>query len=162
MSNCIFDFLLCREGLASRPRIYGESDAERLQIGVVPRARFFLWSDERSRKSCVCNDAIEREKAGCQTNTPEYDCTCDRVDSLSQRDQAGNASDDQREQTHRYQHSEDYDYFPCAGILGYGGGFHSLSFLLCTWHAGLQSKRGKSGEMLKLTATSRSQLLKLS
>src|SRR6266487_1186814 len=108
MSNCTFDLLLCGEGSASRPRIYGKSDAESLQICVVLWTRFLLWRDKRRGKLCVCNSAIEREKAGCQTNTPEYDCTCDRVDSLSQRDQAGNASDDQREQTHRYQHSEDY------------------------------------------------------
>jgi hypothetical protein len=91
MSNRIFDLLLCGEGFASRPRIRGQSDAERLQIGVVLWARFLLWRDKRSRKLCVCNDAIEREKSSRQANTPEYDRTRDRVDSLSQRDQAGNA-----------------------------------------------------------------------
>src|SRR6266496_6221621 len=145
MSNCTFDLLLCGERSASRPRIYGKSDAESLQIGVVLWARFLLWRDKRSRKSCVCNDAIEREKTGCQTNTPEYDCTCNRVDSLSQGNQAGNARDYQREQTHRYQHSEDDDYFPRAGILGCcDGGFHDSLSLLCTWDGALQSKRGKA------------------
>src|SRR6266850_6913456 len=109
MSNCTFDLLLCGEGSASRPRIYGKSDAESLQIGVVLRARFLHWRDKRRGKLCVCNDAIEREKAGCQTNTPEHDAASDRMDSLSQGDQAGNARDDQREQTHRYEHSKDDD-----------------------------------------------------
>src|SRR6266480_100010 len=145
MSNCIFDLLLCGEGFASRPRIYGKSDAESLQIGIVLRAGFLHWRDKRSGKLCVCNDAIEREESGSQTNTPEYDCTSDRVDSLSQRDQAGNARDDQGEQADRYQHSKDDDYFPRAGILGCcDGGFHDSLSLLCTWDGALQSKRGKA------------------
>src|SRR4029434_3720891 len=104
MSNRIFDLLLCGERLASRPRIYGESDAERLQIGVILWARFLLWRDKRRGKHYVCNDAIEREKSSSQSNTPEYDRAGDRMDSLSQRDQAGNAGDYQREQADRYQH----------------------------------------------------------
>jgi hypothetical protein len=62
------------------------------------------------------------------------------VDSFSQRDQAGHASDYQREQTHCYQHSEDDEYFPRAGILRYDGGFHNSLSLLCTWNSALQSK----------------------
>jgi hypothetical protein len=147
MSNCTFDLLLCGEGSASRPRIYRKSDAESLQICVVLWTRFLHWRDKRRGKPCVCDDAIEREKAGCQANTPKYDCTCDRVDSLSQGDQAGNAGDDQREQADRYQHSEGDDYFPRAGILGDGGGgFHDSFSLLCTWYGGLQSKRGKGAD----------------
>src|SRR5207248_4332919 len=134
------DLLLCGEGSAARPRIYGESDAERLQIGVVLWARFLLWRDKRSRKPRVCNDAIEREKSSSQTNTPEYDRTSDRMDSLSQRDQAGNARDYQRQQAHRYQHSKGDDYFPRAGIRSCRGGFHDSLSLLCIWDGGLQSK----------------------
>jgi len=129
------------------PRVRGFTASRRGEPANRRRtlARFLLWRDKRSRKSCVCNDAIEREKTGCQTNTPEYDCTCNRVDSLSQGNQAGNARDDQREQTHRYQHSEDDDYFPCAGIMGCGG-FHDSLSLLCTWRGRLQSKRGKAAD----------------
>jgi hypothetical protein len=64
--------------------------------------------------------------------------------SLSQRNQAGKARDYQREQAHRYHHSEDDDYFPRARILRWDGGFHGLLSLLCTWGGGLQSKRGKA------------------
>src|SRR6266446_8872396 len=142
MSNCIFNLLLCGEGFTSRPRIYGESDPESLQIGVVSRAGFLLWRDKRSRKSCVCNGAIEREKSSSQANTPEYDCASNRMDSLSQRDQAGNARDYQREQTHGYHHGKNDDYFPRTGILGCCSGFHDSLSLLCTWDGGLQSKRG--------------------
>ena len=128
MCNRIFDLLLCREGFASRPRIDSESHAERLQIGIVLWARFLLWRDKRSGKLCVCNDAIESKEAGCQTNTPEYDRPSDRMDSLSQRDQAGNARDDQREQADRYQDDEGNNNSSRAGILGR---LHSLSSLVC-------------------------------
>src|SRR4029453_13498171 len=154
MSNRIFDLLLCGETLASRPRIYGESDAERLQIGVVLWARFLLWRDKRSRKPRVCNDAIEREKSCSQANTPEYDRAGDRMDSFSQRDQAGNAGDYQREQADRYQHSQDNDYFPRAGILGGVVGFHDSLWLLCTRGDGLQSKRVNTPRWFKPTLTS--------
>src|SRR5438552_13541646 len=142
MSNCTFDLRLCGEGLASRPRICCESDAESLQIGIVCRTGFLHWRDKRCGKPCVCDDAIEGEKSSSQANTPEYDRTSDRMDPLSQGDQAGNARDYQREQTHRYQHSEGDDYFPRARILG-GGGFHDSLSLLCIRHGALQSKRGK-------------------
>src|SRR4029453_14770112 len=92
MSNRIFDLLLCGERLASRPRIYGEADAERLQIGVILWARFLLWRDKRRGKPCVCNDAIEREKSSSQANTPEYDRAGDRMDFLSQQNKPGNAA----------------------------------------------------------------------
>src|SRR6266480_2779571 len=147
MSNCTFDLLLCGEGSASRPRIYGKSDAERLQIGVVLWARFLRWRDKRRGKLCVCNDAIEREKSSSQANTPEYDRPSDWMDSLSQRDQAGHASDYQREQTHRYQYSDNHDYFLRAGILSYDGGFHDSLSLLCTWGGALQSKRTRPGDL---------------
>ena len=103
---------------------------------------------EGSRKPRVCNRAVEREKSSSQANTPEYDGAGDRMDSLSQRDQAGNARDYQREQAHRYHRNEDDDYFLRAGILGCGGGFHDLLSLLCTWDGALQSKHGKAAECL--------------
>src|SRR5947199_6651346 len=135
MSNCIFNFLLCREGFSSRPRICGESDAESLQISIVCGAGFLFWRDKRRGKLCVCNDAIQREKSSSQANTPEYDRSSDWMDSLSQRDQAGHASDYQREQTHRYQHGDNHDYFLRAGILSYGCVFHDCCKYSACWAA---------------------------
>src|SRR6266404_1768885 len=127
--------------LASRPWVGSQAQAECLQKGVVFRARLFLGRDKRSRKPCVCDHAIKGEEAGCEDERPENDTAGNRMNSLGQRNQTGNARDDHREQAHRYQDDEGNNDSPRAGILGR---FHSLSSLVCIWHSRVQSKRGNS------------------
>src|SRR5437660_12817854 len=109
MSHCVFDLLISNKRHMSCPWIYGESDPERLQIGVVLWAGILLWRDEGSRKPCICNCAVEREKSSSSANAPEYDCPGDRMESVGQRDQAGNACDYQRHEANAYQHCEGND-----------------------------------------------------
>lgn len=90
----------------SCPWVGGEPDPESLQIGVVLWAGILLWRNKGGGKPCICDRAVEREKPGGSANTPEYDRPSDRMDPLGQRDQAGNACDDDREQAHGHQHSE--------------------------------------------------------
>lgn len=89
--------------------IYGESDPENLQIGVVLWAGILLWGDEGSGKPCICNCTVEREKSSSSANAPEYDCPGDRMDPLGKGDQAGNTCNYQRHQANRHQHSADDD-----------------------------------------------------
>ena len=83
MYNCVFDLLVGDKWHMSCPGIYGESDPESLQIGVVLWTGILLWRDERSGKPCVCNRAVEREKSSSSANAPEYDCPGDRMDPLA-------------------------------------------------------------------------------
>src|SRR5206468_12160541 len=63
MSNCVFDLLIGGKRHMSCPWIYGESDPESLQKGVVLWAGILLWRDEGSGKPCICNCIVEREKS---------------------------------------------------------------------------------------------------
>jgi hypothetical protein len=105
MSHCVFDLLVGDKGHMPRPWIYGESDPERLQIGIVLWAGILLWRDEGSRKSCICNCAIEREKSSSSANAPEYDRPSYRMNPLGKGDQAGNTCNYQRQQANRHQHN---------------------------------------------------------
>ena len=87
-------------------------------------AGIFLWRDKRSWKPCVCNYAVQSKKTSRGANTPERDCTSDRVDSLGQGDQAGNTCDDDRDHANGHQHSDDDNQFPRARILGCDNRFH--------------------------------------
>src|SRR5207245_6485543 len=109
MSDCMFDVYSCEKRLISCSWVCGKPHAESLQIGIVLRAGILLWRDESSRKSCVGNRAVEREKSSRSADTPEYDCPSDRMDSVGQRDQAGNACDYQRHEANAYQHCEAND-----------------------------------------------------
>src|SRR5881392_4340914 len=124
MSNCVFDLLIGGKRHMSSPWIYGESSPESLQKGVVLWAGILLWRDEGSRKPCICNCIVEREKSSSSANAPEYDCPGDRMDPLGKGDQAGNTCNYQRHQANRHQHSEHDDYFSRARTLDCGIGLH--------------------------------------
>jgi hypothetical protein len=59
------------------------------------------------------------------------------MNPVGQRNQAGDAGDDQQDQAAGYRRSEDEDYPPGTGILGFGGWSHLFS-LLCTQRSGVQ------------------------
>ena len=94
MADRLFDLVLGNDRQIARPRICGETCTERLQIRVVFRTEVVLRWAKRRRKSCVGNRIVECEKSGSQANTPEYDCAGDRMDSVSQRNHAGDTCDD--------------------------------------------------------------------
>src|SRR5438128_1590409 len=83
-----------------------EMDAERFQILFVFRAELFFWRDQRSWKFRVSDHAIKGCPSGREDNTPEYDAAHDRMNSVSQRNQTGNAGNDQREDADRQQHNQ--------------------------------------------------------
>ncbi len=76
-----------------RARVRGESAAERFQILFVFRAELFFWRDQRSWKFRVSDRAIKGRPSSREDNTPEYDAARDRMNSVSQRNQTGNAGD---------------------------------------------------------------------
>src|SRR5207245_7340547 len=89
----IFDFFLRGERLAARPRIRGEPNAKRFQIRIMFRTELFFWRDQRSWKFRVSDHTIKGRPSGREDNTPEYDAARDRMNSVSQRNQTGNAGD---------------------------------------------------------------------
>src|SRR6266545_1736279 len=123
MPNCLFDLFLADERQIACPRICGESDTQSFQKSVVVRAGILLGREKCRRKFAVCNRAVQRETSSSQANSPEYDCASDRMDSVSQRNQAGRAGDYQRNQADPYCQSEDDDHSPRTGIPGCGCGF---------------------------------------
>src|SRR5437667_9214235 len=117
MLNCISDLLPCGKSHMPCPWVCSEADPKSLQIGVVLWAGIFLWRDKRSGKSCVCDHAVQGEKPSRSANTQERDCTSDRVDPLSQREQAGNPCDDDRDKAYRHQCSKVVDHFSHTLIM---------------------------------------------
>ncbi len=97
---------------------------------VVLRTELFLWRNQRRRKFCVSDHAIKRKKTGCEDKRPEDDATGEWMNSLSQRNQTGNAGDDQREQANRHQHDKRNNDFPRAkGLLCCGFNLHDSNCL---------------------------------
>jgi len=103
--------------MAARPRISRESDAERFEICIVFRTELLLWRNERSWKFCVSDRAVEREETGCENERPKNNATGDRMDSLGERNQAGNAGDDEREQANRHQDDQRDNDSPRVKVL---------------------------------------------
>ena len=89
----IFDLFLRGERFTARARVGGESAAERFQILFVFRAELFFWRDQRGWKFRVSDQRIEGRPGGREDERPEYDAARDRMNSVSQRNQTGNAGD---------------------------------------------------------------------
>src|SRR5207247_11120267 len=98
MSNCVFDLLIGGKRHMSCPWIYGESDPESLQKGVVLWAGILLWRDEGSGKPCICNCIVEREKSSSSANAPAYDCRSDSMNPLGKGDPAAKTCNNNRHQ----------------------------------------------------------------
>ena len=82
------------------------------------RSELFLWRNQRRRKFCVSDHAIECEEGRGENKRPEDDAAGERMDSLGQRNQTGHAGNDQREQTHRREHRDTNNDLPRARVLG--------------------------------------------